>query len=182
MSTCHRECSGLIAGEAILINSCHFACDRHGQYPMASIWALTGLDYYVGRFVTAFGCVFDHCASAHQQSDGIQGKGPPRTDWKPLRRKWDLLHRWRVVLLTIAFGFLIMTVVIRNALKFSTNYWLFTLVWPSFRRPALENGDHVSAAARKISDSRIYCRSPTITDSSAHETRITQYLQSSRSK
>jgi uncharacterized membrane protein len=27
-------------------------------------------------------------------------------DWKTYRSKWDLLHRWRVVLLTIAFAFL----------------------------------------------------------------------------
>lgn len=28
-------------------------------------------------------------------------------DWKTYRSRWDLLHRWRVVLLTIAFAFLI---------------------------------------------------------------------------
>ena len=28
-------------------------------------------------------------------------------DWKTCRRRWDLLHRWRVVLLMIAFAFLI---------------------------------------------------------------------------
>jgi uncharacterized membrane protein len=31
----------------------------------------------------------------------------PPPDWKTYRRRWDLLHRWRVVLLTIAFAFLI---------------------------------------------------------------------------
>ena len=31
----------------------------------------------------------------------------PPSDWKTYRRRWDLLHRWRVVLLTIAFAFLI---------------------------------------------------------------------------
>ncbi len=31
----------------------------------------------------------------------------PPADWKTSRRSWDLLHRWRVVLLTIAFAFLI---------------------------------------------------------------------------
>jgi len=30
---------------------------------------------------------------------------PP--DWKTYRRRWDMHHRWRVVLLTIAFAFLI---------------------------------------------------------------------------
>ena len=34
-------------------------------------------------------------------------KSTPPPDWKTYRRKWDLLHRWRVVLLTIAFAFLI---------------------------------------------------------------------------
>jgi uncharacterized membrane protein len=29
------------------------------------------------------------------------------SDWKTYRSRWDLLHRWRVVLLTIAFAFLI---------------------------------------------------------------------------
>jgi uncharacterized membrane protein len=34
-------------------------------------------------------------------------KSTPPPDWKTYRRRWDLLHRWRVVLLTIAFAFLI---------------------------------------------------------------------------
>ena len=34
----------------------------------------------------------------------------PPPDWKTYRRKWDLLHRWRVALLTIAFAFLIVGV------------------------------------------------------------------------
>ncbi len=34
-------------------------------------------------------------------------KSDPPPDWKMYRRRWDLLHRWRVVLLTIAFAFLI---------------------------------------------------------------------------
>lgn len=38
---------------------------------------------------------------------------PPPPDWKVYRRKWDLLHRWRVVLLTIAFAFLIVGVISR---------------------------------------------------------------------
>ena len=33
-------------------------------------------------------------------------KSTPPTDWKTYRRRWDLPHRWRVVLLTIAFAFL----------------------------------------------------------------------------
>jgi uncharacterized membrane protein len=31
----------------------------------------------------------------------------PPADWRTYRRRWDLLHRWRVVLLTMAFAFLI---------------------------------------------------------------------------
>ena len=34
-------------------------------------------------------------------------KSNPFADWKMYRRRWDLLHRWRVVLLTITFAFLI---------------------------------------------------------------------------
>ena len=35
----------------------------------------------------------------------------PPADWKTFRRRWDVLHRWRVVLLTTAFAFLIVGVV-----------------------------------------------------------------------
>jgi uncharacterized membrane protein len=34
-------------------------------------------------------------------------KSTPPPDWKTYRRRWDMPHRWRVVLLTIAFAFLI---------------------------------------------------------------------------
>ena len=34
----------------------------------------------------------------------------PPADWKSYRSRWDLLHRWRVVLLTMALVFLIMGV------------------------------------------------------------------------
>ena len=34
-------------------------------------------------------------------------KSTPPPDWKLFRRRWDMLHRWRVVLLTIAFVLLI---------------------------------------------------------------------------
>jgi uncharacterized membrane protein len=37
-------------------------------------------------------------------------KTPP-ADWKTFRNKWDLHHRWRVVLLTIASAFLVVGVV-----------------------------------------------------------------------
>ena len=37
-------------------------------------------------------------------------KVTPPADWKTFRGRWDLLHRWRVVLLTIAFLFLIVGV------------------------------------------------------------------------
>jgi uncharacterized membrane protein len=35
----------------------------------------------------------------------------PPADWKTLRNRWDLLHRWRVALLTVAFAFLIVGVI-----------------------------------------------------------------------
>jgi uncharacterized membrane protein len=35
----------------------------------------------------------------------------PPADWKTFRNRWDLLHRWRVALLTVAFGFLIVGVI-----------------------------------------------------------------------
>jgi uncharacterized membrane protein len=38
-------------------------------------------------------------------------KVTPPADWKTFRSRWDLLHRWRVALLTIAFAFLIVGVV-----------------------------------------------------------------------
>jgi uncharacterized membrane protein len=34
-------------------------------------------------------------------------KSTPPADWKTYRRTWDMHHRWRVVLLTIAFALLI---------------------------------------------------------------------------
>jgi len=34
-------------------------------------------------------------------------KSTPPPDWKTYRRRWDMHHRWRVVLLTTAFAFLI---------------------------------------------------------------------------
>jgi uncharacterized membrane protein len=34
-------------------------------------------------------------------------KSAAPADWKTYRRRWDPLHRWRVVLLTIAFAFLV---------------------------------------------------------------------------
>ncbi len=38
-------------------------------------------------------------------------KGTPPADWKAFRSRWDLLHRRRVVLLTIAFAFLVVGVI-----------------------------------------------------------------------
>jgi len=35
-------------------------------------------------------------------------KSTPPADWKSYRSKWDMHHRWRVVLLTIAFALLVM--------------------------------------------------------------------------
>jgi uncharacterized membrane protein len=38
-------------------------------------------------------------------------KATPPADWKTFRGRWDMLHRWRVVLLTIAFACLIVGIV-----------------------------------------------------------------------
>ncbi len=38
-------------------------------------------------------------------------KVAPPTNWKTFRRRWDLLHRWRVALLTIAFASLVVGVI-----------------------------------------------------------------------
>ena len=38
-------------------------------------------------------------------------KATPPADWKRFRNKWDLHHRWRVVLLTIAFACLIIGII-----------------------------------------------------------------------
>jgi uncharacterized membrane protein len=38
-------------------------------------------------------------------------KSAPPADWRSYRSRWDLLHRWRVVVLTIAFVLLIMGVI-----------------------------------------------------------------------
>jgi len=38
-------------------------------------------------------------------------KDPAPADWKTFRSRWDWHHRWRVVLLTIAFAFLIAGVI-----------------------------------------------------------------------
>lgn len=38
-------------------------------------------------------------------------KSDPPPEWKTYRRRWDLLHRWRVALLTIAFVSLILGLV-----------------------------------------------------------------------
>jgi uncharacterized membrane protein len=35
----------------------------------------------------------------------------PPADWRTFRSRWDMLHRWRVVLLTIAFACLIVGIV-----------------------------------------------------------------------
>ena len=40
-------------------------------------------------------------------------KVAPPANWKTYRNRWDLLHRWRVVLLTMAFAFLVVGVVSR---------------------------------------------------------------------
>lgn len=38
-------------------------------------------------------------------------KSTPPADWKTYRNRWDMHHRWRTVLLTIAFAFLVVGVI-----------------------------------------------------------------------
>ncbi len=38
-------------------------------------------------------------------------KSTPPPDWKTYRRRWDMHHRWRTTLLTIAFAFLIVGII-----------------------------------------------------------------------
>lgn len=38
-------------------------------------------------------------------------KATPPPDWKTYRSKWDMLHRWRVALLTVALAFLVVGIV-----------------------------------------------------------------------
>jgi len=64
----------------------------------AFLWLLSGV-----YSITALVPINNHIASL--------AKGTPPADGKTFRRRWDLLHRWRVVLLTIAFAFLIVGVV-----------------------------------------------------------------------
>jgi hypothetical protein len=71
---------------------------------MAPICPLTDLDRYLGRSVDVGEFVFGHRALV-PINNRLKSNPPP--DWKTYRRRWDLLHRWRVVLLTIAFAFLI---------------------------------------------------------------------------
>jgi uncharacterized membrane protein len=42
---------------------------------------------------------------------GSWAQAAPPADWKTFRNRWDLLHRWRVVLLTVAFAFLVVGVI-----------------------------------------------------------------------
>ena len=44
-------------------------------------------------------------------------KVAPPANWKMSRCRWDLLHRWRVALLTIAFAFLTVGVVVNRHLQ-----------------------------------------------------------------
>jgi len=73
---------------------------RHsGRLPMfivtaAILWALASL-YSVTTLVP----INNRIASWE--------KVTPPADWKTFRSRWDMLHRWRVALLTIAFAFLI---------------------------------------------------------------------------
>lgn len=74
---------------------------------MAPIWQLTDLDRYIGRTMAAGECLFAHRLRAVNNRIKSREKSTPPPDWKTYRRRWDMHHRWRVVLLTIAFACLI---------------------------------------------------------------------------
>jgi uncharacterized membrane protein len=60
----------------------------------SAMWALAGV-----YSITALVPINNRIAS--------WDKITPPAEWKTFRSRWDLLHRWRVVLLAIAFAFLI---------------------------------------------------------------------------
>jgi hypothetical protein len=77
--------------------------NQSGRLPIwvvtsAILWALA-----IVYSVTALVPINNHIASWEKIS--------PPADWKTFRSRWDLLHRWRVLLLTTAFAFLIVGVV-----------------------------------------------------------------------
>jgi hypothetical protein len=75
-------------------------------------------------------------------------KSTPPPDWKTYRRRWDLLHRRRVVLLTIAFAFLIVGFVSKwLSLAFSPRAAIAGRS-PSVRQHAAAQVSHCLGAAR----------------------------------
>ena len=74
---------------------------------MASIRPLTGVDCNSG-FLWALAILYSVTALVPINNRIASWETPtPPGDWKNSRSKWDLLHRRRIVLLIIAFGFLI---------------------------------------------------------------------------
>jgi uncharacterized membrane protein len=89
-------------------------------YPLVLVLTLVAaiLDWRQSRHLPvwfATSCILWILASAYSLTSLVPintriaswEKSTPPADWKTYRRTWDMQHRWRVVLLTIAFAFLI---------------------------------------------------------------------------
>ena len=74
---------------------------------MASVWDSTNLVRCFGHIVDA-GIVYT-ITTLVPLNNRIASweKSTPPAGWKTYRTKWDTHHRWRVVLLTIAFAILV---------------------------------------------------------------------------
>jgi len=72
--------------------------EQHKKYRGLPIWIATSVVLWM------LACLYSVTALVPINNRIKSTRAP---DWKTYRRRWDLLHRWRVVLLTIAFAFLI---------------------------------------------------------------------------
>ena len=76
---------------------------------MAPIWQHTDLDRYTGPAALWLLANVYSLIALLQVNNRIKSweKSTPPPDWKTYRRRWDMHHRWRVVLFTIPFACLI---------------------------------------------------------------------------
>jgi len=78
-----------------------------GAIYLAYLWPLTHLDRCIVRFVMlVIVCTVTILVPINNRIASWETSTPP-ADWKRYRSRWDLLHRWRVVVLTTAFVLLI---------------------------------------------------------------------------
>ena len=80
----------------LALAECYIQWHQTGSLPIwiatsAALWALAIL------------CTIAALVPINNRIASWEKVSPP-ADWKTFRSKWDLLHRWRVVLLTIAFA------------------------------------------------------------------------------